>query len=140
MMDLLVQFQCIFYSFVFGFVMSGFYHVLNRILYRIFPLIRVLFQIVIGVGFGMVYFGGLVFFNDGVLRFYFFIFLFLGYLFYSKYYAYYWLCVLEKVVYFIKRILAPFIFFFHKINVIIQKRVKKVRLKWQKDNQNIKSS
>lgn len=139
-MDLLVQFQCVFYSFLFGFVMSGFYHVLNRLFYHVYALFRVLFQVVIGIGFGMLYFGGLVYLNDGILRFYFFIFLFIGYLFYQKYYAYYLLYAIEKVVYFIKQILAPFIFFFHKINVIILKRMRKVRLKWQKDDQNIKSS
>lgn len=131
-MDLLVQFQCLFYSFGFGFVMSGVYHVVNRFLYKIPRLVRYLFQIFIGCSFGVLYFYGLVILNDGILRLYFFGLIFIGYLFYSKYYAYYVLYHLEICVRILKRIIAPFIFFFRYVNGIIQKRVKKVKLKWQR--------
>lgn len=134
-MDLLVQFQCLFYSFFFGFVMTGVYHILNRFLYKIPLLIRYLFQMFLGVGFGVLYFYGLVIINDGILRFYFFVMIFLGYLFYQKYYAYYLLFYLEKIVLLFKRILSPFIFFFNRINAIIQKRVRKVRQKWQRNKE-----
>lgn len=40
-----------------------------------------LFQIVIGCLFGVLYFYGLVILNDGILRLYFFIMVFLGYYF-----------------------------------------------------------
>ncbi|WP_028042800.1 spore cortex biosynthesis protein YabQ [Candidatus Stoquefichus massiliensis] len=131
-MDLLVQFQCLFYSFGYGFVMSGVYHIINRLLMRIPIFMRYLIQVGIGFGFGILYFYGLVILNDGILRFYFFMMMFLGYLFYQKYYAYYLLYHLEIFVRILKRIIAPFIFFFRYINGIIQKRVKKVKLKWQK--------
>ena len=134
-MDLLIQFQCLFYSFFFGFVMTGVYHILNRFLYKIPLLIRYLFQMFLGIGFGVLYFYGLVIINDGILRFYFFVMIFLGYLFYQKYYAYYLLFYLEKIVLLFKRILSPFIFFFNRINAIIQKRVRKVRQKWQRNKE-----
>lgn len=140
-MNLLVQFQCLFYSFLYGFVMSGMYHIVNRVLYKCHRILRYLFQVVIGIAFGLFYFYGLVQLNDGVLRFYFFILIFIGYLFYQKYYAYYLLFYLEICVHILKRILAPFVFFFHSFNAIILKRVKKVKLRWHKtDNQNIKNS
>lgn len=140
-MNLLVQFQCLFYSFMYGFVMSGVYHVLNRLLYKVPRIVRYVFQMVLGISFGMIYFYGLVVLNDGILRFYFFIMIFIGYLFYQKYYAYYLLYHLELFVKILKRIIAPFIFFFRYINGIIQKRVKKVKLKWRrKKEQDTKSS
>ncbi|MFR7590466.1 MAG: spore cortex biosynthesis protein YabQ [Longibaculum sp.] len=131
-MDLLIQFQCLFYSFVYGFVMSGAYHVVNRFLYKVPWFFRYVFQVFIGCLFGFLYFYGLVILNDGILRIYFFVLIFLGYLFYQKYYAYSLLYHLEIVVRLLKRIIAPFIFFFHFVNGIIQKRVKKVKLKWQR--------
>ena len=141
-MDLLVQFQCLFYSFVDGFVMSGIYHIINRLLYKIPLLLRYGCQMIIGFSFGFLYFYGLVYINEGILRFYFFVMIFIGYLFYSKYYAYYLLYHLEIVVSIIKKILSPFFFFFYRINAIIQARIKKVKTKWQKNknNQNIKNS
>lgn len=138
-MDLLVQFQCLFYSFLFGFVMSGVYHIINRFLYKVPFVIRFLLQIGIGIGYGVFYFYGLVLINDGILRSYFFVMIFLGYLFYQKYYAYYLLYYLEKCVLFLKKILFPFIFFFRKINAIILKRMKKVKSRWQKNKENQKS-
>lgn len=141
-MDLLVQFQSLFYSLSFGFIMSGVYHIINRFLYKVPSLFRYLFQIVIGMSFGVLYFYGLVMINDGILRFYFFIMIFFGYLFYQKYYAHYLLFYLEKLVFIFKRILSPFIFFFSRINGIIRKELRMVRKKWQKnkDDQDIKSS
>lgn len=140
-MNLLQQFQSLFYSFFFGFISTGIYHVMNRLFYKIPSLMRYVLQIFIGFSFGFCYFLGLVKINNGIMRFYFFVFIFMGYLFYQKYYAYHLLYYLEKIVHVIKRILKPFIFFFRKINVIILKKVKKVKLKWRKnDNPNIKSS
>lgn len=140
-MNLLVQFQCLFYSFGYGFVMSGVYHIINRFLWKVPLFIRYLFQIVIGCLFGVLYFYGLVILNDGILRLYFFIMVFLGYLFYQKYLPTIFCIHLEIICRILKRIIAPFIFFFRYINGIIQKRVKKVKLKWQKrKNQDIKNS
>lgn len=131
-MSLLQQFQCLFYSFSYGFIISGIYHIINRLLYKIPKVIRYLFQVLIGICFGVLFFYGLVLINDGILRFYFFIMIFLGYLFYQKYYAFYLLYYLELMITIFKRILKPFIFFFRRINVIIQKKVKRVKKKWRK--------
>lgn len=131
-MSLLQQFQCLFYSFSYGFIMSGIYHIINRLLYKIPKVIRYLFQVLIGICFGVLFFYGLVLINDGILRFYFFIMIFLGYLFYQKYYAFYLLYYLELMITIFKRILKPFIFFFRRINVIIQRKVKRVKKKWRK--------
>lgn len=140
-MDLLTQFQCLFYSFLFGFVMSGLYHVVNRFLYKVPIIIRYLLQVMIGCGFGFLYFYGLVILNDGILRLYFFVLIFVGYLFYQRYYAYYVLFHLEILVRILKRIIAPFIFFLRFVNGIIQKRARKVKLRWQrKKNPDTKSS
>ena len=88
-MSLIVQFQCLFYSFLFGFVMTGVYHIMNRLLYGVPMFLRYICQCLIGICFGMLYFYGLVFLNEGILRLYFFIFMLMGYLLYSHYYAYY---------------------------------------------------
>ena len=133
-MDLFIQVQCVAYSTLYGFCMCALYHVLNRISYS-FWIFRYIFQMIIGCAFAFIYYYGLVYFNEGVLRLYFFVFMFLGYALYQKYYAYYLLYWLEKCFVFIKRIIQPFIFFFHSINVIMKKRMKKVRLKWQKRKQ-----
>ena len=115
------------------------YH--ESLLYVVPAFIRYLFQVIIGCFFGILYFYGLVILNDGILRLYFFVLVFIGYLFYQKYYAFSLLYYLEKFVLLLKRIIAPFRFFFRYINVIIQKRVKKVKLKWRrKKNQDIKNS
>ena len=131
-MSLIVQFQCLFYSFLFGFVMTGVYHIMNRLLYGIPMFLRYICQCLIGICFGMLYFYGLVFLNEGILRLYFFIFMLMGYLLYSHYYAYYLLYFLEKIVSIFKRIVSPFIFFFRYINGIIQKRIGRMKRKWQK--------
>ena len=125
-MSLIIQFQCLFYSFLFGFIMTGVYHVV---------------QCCLGMIYGVLYFYGLVFFNEGIVRGYFLVFLLGGYLVYSRYYAYYLLYGLEKIVHFFKRIFSPFIFFFRYINGIIQKRIGRMKKKWQKrKHQDIKSS
>lgn len=140
-MSLIVQFQCLFYSFLFGFVMTGVYHIMNRLLYGIPMFLRYICQCLIGICFGMLYFYGLVFLNEGILRLYFFIFMLMGYLLYSHYYAYYLLYFLEKIVSIFKRIISPFIFFFRYINGIIQKRIGRMKRKWQKrKHQDIKNS
>jgi hypothetical protein len=126
-MSLLVQFQCI-------------YHIINRLLYGIPWVLRYIIQVLLGWGIGVLYFYGLVMINQGIIRFYFFVLLFLGYLFYQKYYAYNLLFYLEICVRILKRLISPFIFFFYKINAIIQKRVKRVKLKWRrKDSLNSKN-
>lgn len=116
--------------------MSGVYHVINRLLYKIPRFLRYVIQVFLAIALGVLYFYGLVIINDGILRFYFFVMIFLGYLFYQKYYAYYLLYDLEKLVFIFKRIISPFIFFFSKINDIILKRIRKVRKKWQKNKEN----
>lgn len=140
-MSLIVQFQCLLYSFLFGFVMTGVYHIMNRLLYGVPMFLRYISQCLIGICFGMLYFYGLVFLNEGILRLYFFIFMLMGYLLYSHYYAYYLLYFLEKIVSIFKRIFSPFIFFFRYINGIIQKRIGRMKRKWQKrKHQDIKNS
>ena len=132
-MNLLTQFQCLFYSFFYGFIMTGIYHVVNRFLYKVPIVLRYLFQVLVGIAFGVFYFYGLVLLNDGILRFYFFIMIFIGYLFYQKYYAYHFLVNLEQIIRIIKKIISPFLFFFRKISVIIKYKARKVRLRWRKE-------
>ena len=109
-----------------------FYHIMNRFLYVVPTFIRYLFQVIIGCFFGILYFYGLVILNDGILRLYFFVLIFIGYLFYQKYYAFSLLYYLEKFVLLLKRIIAPFRFFFRYINGIIQKKSKEGEIKMAK--------
>lgn len=134
-MDLFVQFQCCFFSFLCGFCMLGVYHLFHRLLWYLPFILKGICHFCIGVFFAFLFFKGLVFLNYGVLYIYEFIFLFLGYLVYQRFYAYYELLVIEKVILLIKKIIHPFVFFLKKINAIIKRRVRKVLRKWQKENQ-----
>ena len=136
-MSLIIQFQCLFYSFLFGFIMTGVYHVVNRFLYGIPLWMRYIIQCCLGMFYGVLYFYGLVFLNEGIIRGYFLVFLFVGYLVYSRYYAYYLLYGLEKIICFFKRIFSPFIFFFRYINGIIQKRIGRMKKNGKKENTKI---
>ncbi len=131
-MDLFVQLQCLVYSFFFGFIMCGLYHVVNRFLYGLWKVLRYVVQVLIGFVFGFLYHYGLVRLNEGILRGYFFILMFMGYMFYQRYYAYYFLYMIEKWVKMFKRIIRPFIFFFSFINGIMKKSMKRVRKRWRK--------
>ncbi len=95
-------------------------------------ILRYMMQIVLGFIIGFVYYYGLVYLNDGILRGYFFVLIFIGYVIYQRYYAKYGLYYLEIILRFIKQILMPFFFFFHSINAIIQKNKKKVENIWRK--------
>ena len=132
MSDLTVQFRCMFYSLVYGFISCMFYHIINRICMKIPMLLRYLIQVVLGFVIGFIYYYGLVYLNDGILRGYFFVLMFIGYVIYQKYYAKYGLYYLEIILRFVKRILTPFFFFFHSINAIILRSKKKVENIWQK--------
>ena len=138
-MSLFVQFQCCFFSFVCGFVMLSVYHLFHRLMMRMPFIIRMVFHFLIGILISFVFYSGLVYFNYGVLNIYEFIFLGLGYLVYQKYYAYYELILLEKLIRIMKKIISPFIFFLKKINVIMRLRVRKVMGKWRKEDQHGKS-
>lgn len=131
-MSLLVQFQCLVYCFVYGFVFTGIYHVINHVMYRMYSFIRMILQFILGSLFSFCFYKGLIYINDGVLRIYFFIFIFLGYVFFQKYYGYILLFYLKKCVRIYKRIINPYIFFFKKIDAIMKKKVKWVKNKWQK--------
>ncbi len=132
MNDLTVQFRCLFYSFIYGFVACMFYHIVNRICMKIPIVLRYMIQIILGFFIGFMYYYGLVYLNDGILRMYFFIVIFLGFVVYQKYYAKYMLYYLEIILSFVKRILTPFFFFFHSINAIILRSKKKVENIWRK--------
>ena len=138
-MSLFVQFQCCFFSFVCGFVMLSVYHLFHRLMMRMPFVFRMVFHFLIGILISLVFYSGLVYFNYGVLNIYEFIFLGLGYLVYQKYYAYYELILLEKLIRIMKKIISPFIFFLKKINVIMRHRVRKVMEKWRKEDQHGKS-
>lgn len=132
MSDLTVQFRCLFYSYVYGFVACMFYHIVNRICIKIPLILRYMIQIILGFVIGFIYYYGLVYLNDGILRLYFLMMVFMGYVMYQKSYAKYMLYYLEIILMMIKRILKPFFFFFHSINAIILRRLKKVEKIWRK--------
>ncbi len=131
-MSLLTQFQCLFYCFVYGFVFTGIYHIVNRIVYRFYSFVKIVIQIILGIIFSYCFYRGLIYINNGVLRVYFFIFVFLGYMYFQKYYSYILLFFLEKGVEIYRRIISPYIFFFKRIDAIMKKVVKRVNKKWQK--------
>ena len=128
-MTLTVQLQSTIYSFFFGFFFSGCYSFINRLFYRYRKrLIRCFIQVVIGFSIGILYFLGLIKVNDGIIRFYYFIALLMGYLFYEIYYAMYCLLLMERFMKRLKQLLLPLLLVFKKIHGIIKiigKRVKK---------------
>lgn len=131
-MSLLVQFKCLFYCFMYGVFFTCVYHVVNRIMYRFYTFIRIVLQVILGIIFSYCFYKGLIYINNGALRIYFFIFVFLGYVFFQRYYSYILLYYLEKGVKIYKGIISPYIFFFKKIDVIMKKKVKWVKNRWQK--------
>lgn len=131
-MNLLEQFQCCFYSFLFGFVSVSIYHLFHRLLWYMPFIIKGICHFLIGLLLAFVYYLGHVYINYGILYIYEFLFLFIGYLVYQKYYAYYELVYLEGMIVLIKKIFHPIVFFLRKINDIIKKRVRKVMRQWQK--------
>ena len=131
-MSLLIQFQCLMYCFVYGFVSTGIYHIINRVTYNYHIILVILLQIIEGMICSYLFYKGLILINNGVLRIYFFVFMFLGYVFFQKYYSLILLFYLEKCVRIYRRIIQPYIFFFKKIDVIMEKKVKWVKKKWHK--------
>ena len=138
-MTLTVQLQSIAFSFFFGFFFSGFYSFINRLFYRYRKrLIRYFLQVIVGFLVGLLYFLGMVKINDGIIRFYYFIALLIGYLFYEINYAMYCLILLERFMKLLKKILLPLLLVFRKIHgiiKIIRKRVKK----WHKKHEDLNS-
>lgn len=131
-MSLLTQFQCLFYCFAYGFVCTGIYHIVNRMVYRFYSFVKIVIQVILGVIFSYCFYRGLIYINNGVLRVYFLIFIFLGYMYFQKYYSHILLFFLEKGVEIYRRIINPYIFFFKRIDAIMVKVVKRVNEKWQK--------
>ena len=129
-MDLLVSFKCLYYSFCYGFLMMFVYCLLNRIVYSM-KYIRFIFHTIIGFLLGFGYYYGLVFINYGVIRIYFLGMILIGYCLFMRFYRIYFLCFIEKLVIYVKKILWVRVFFFKCINAIIQKRKEKMR-KWQR--------
>lgn len=118
-MSLYISFKCLYYSFCYGFMMMFFYCLLKRIVFR-FVLLNILVQFMTGVLLGVVYFYGLVLLNYGIVRLYFFVMLFLGYLFFMRYYKNYVMTYIEIIVQYVRKILLCRYFFFNCINAIIR--------------------
>lgn len=133
-MSLLIQFKCLVFSFVCGFILLSIYHVINRMIWSFPFIIKLLIDFIMGFLFAFGFYKGLVFLNYGILYIYEFIFLFIGYYVNQKYYAYYELVILERIISFIKKIIRPFVFFLKKINVIIVARVRRVTKNGKKKN------
>lgn len=131
-MSLLVQFKCLFYSFICGFSILSVYHFINRLIYHWPIFIKLFIDFIMGFIYAYVFYKGIVYFNYGILSIYEFIFLFVGYYVYQKYYAYYELIILERLIRIIIKIISPLVFFFKKINAIMFKRVRSVMKRWQK--------
>ena len=85
-MDLVTQIQGIGYSFVYGIVFTFMYHLIYSNLVKIkFKYLRYFLQICCGILFAGIYFTGLFFINEGVLRFYFLVALLFGLIIYQNY-------------------------------------------------------
>jgi hypothetical protein len=120
--------------------MMGVYHLFNRLAGFLPFLLKIISYFIFGVIFAFFFYKGLVIINYGVLYIYEFVFLVLGYLVYQKYYAYFELLYLERVIFVIKKIIHPFVFFLKKINDIMKKRVRRVKEKWRKKEQDTEIS
>lgn len=139
-MSLFVQLKCCVFSFIYGFSMVGVYHLFNRLLWRLPFILKGFIHFIMGVVFAFVFYKGIVFFDYGILHIYDFIFIFLGYCIYQKYYAYYELLIIERQISYFKKIIRPLTFFLRKINVIMKTKVRRVMKAWQKEDQKSKNS
>ena len=120
-MNLFIQFKCLYYSFCYGFFMMFFYCLLNRIFFKL-KWLSYIIQLSIGMLLGIVYYYGLVMINYGIIRMYFFIMIFLGYLFFMDFYKTYTLLLIENMAKCTAKIMSSIYFFFKRINAIIPKR------------------
>lgn len=120
-MSLFIQFKCLYYSFCYGFFMMFFYCLLNRVFFKL-KWLSYIIQFCIGVILGVMYYNGLVLLNYGIIRMYFFVMLFLGYLFFMDFYKSYTLLLIEKMAKYASKIKSSIDFFFKRINAIIPKR------------------
>lgn len=134
MMSLFVQFKGCFFSFVYGFFLLSFLHLLHRLLSFLPFIIKGFCHFLLGICFAFIYYYGFVVIDCGILYFYDFLFLFIGYLFYQRYYAYYEFVYIDKVIKRVKRIFHPIVFFLKKINAIMKKKLRRVMEKWQKED------
>ena len=72
---------------------------------------------------GITYYYGLVMINYGIIRMYFFIMIFIGYLFFMDFYKTYILLAIEKSAKFTQKIMSVIYFFFKRINAILRKEM-----------------
>lgn len=131
-MNLTIQVQGIGYSFVFGLVFTFMYHLVNSYLVRIkFKWFCSLLQGCFGILFGGIYFMGLFFIDEGVLRFYFIVSLIFGMIIYQTYLHQ---CLMPLICYINKAIdvvFFPISFVFLKFNAIMSSIKKRVK-RWQR--------
>lgn len=132
-MDLVTQIQGIGYSFVYGIVFTFMYHLIYSNLVKIkFKYLRYLLQICCGVLFAGIYFTGLFFINEGVLRFYFLVALIFGLIIYQNYMHQQMMGVIYYINKAIDYVFFPIRFVFLRFNAImrsIKKRVKRCQKK-----------
>lgn len=132
-MDLLVQFRCLYYSFCFGFFMMFIVCFVNRLFYK-YKVIRFFVNSCMGFILGYSYYMGLVYICYGILRLYYFIMIFIGYLLFMKYYRYKILFYIEKMVRIVNKILSYILFFFVCNNVIMWLK-RRLMIKWQREKE-----
>ena len=124
-MDLVTQIQGIGYSFVYGIVFS------NLVKIK-FKYLRYFLQICCGILFAGIYFTGLFFINEGVLRFYFLVALLFGLIIYQNYMHQQMMIVIYYINKAIDYVFFPIRFVFLRFNAImryINKRVKRCQKK-----------
>ena len=132
-MDLVTQIQGIGYSFVYGIVFTFMYHLIYSNLVKIkFKYLRYFLQICCGILFADIYFTGLFFINEGVLRFYFLVALLFGLIIYQNYMHQQMMIVIYYIKKAIDYVFFPIRFVFLRFNAImrsIKKRVKRCQKK-----------
>ena len=134
-MNVLEQFQAIIYSFIFGIIGSMIYATINRLFYRYkTKLLRLLLQVILGIGFALLYYTLLVQINNGLVRAYFLAMIVLGYIIYEQYYACGFLRILEYGMIIIKRLIYPIHYLLRYIHVIMLVRRVKRWLKKETDS------
>ena len=130
-MNLITQLQGVGYSFVCGLIFTFCYHLISFYVLKIrYRIIRYGLQAVSGFMFAGCYYSGLLMINDGIIRFYFLVFIVMGYIVYQNQFSDRCFILIVMIAKMIKTLLLPFRIVFYTINGIIIHTKKVIR--WQK--------
>lgn len=136
-MTLLQQFQSLVYSFLFSLFFCMIYAFYNRLIYRFrHHVLSYVMEFLLAIITGLGYYQILVYINGGHFNLYMIACLVLGVMVFERWYAFYYLLFLERVVIVLKKYFRPLYFIFRKF-IVIMKKSKRVMKRWHKKKEDI---